>query len=197
MKLRLSSPKLGALVAIAIVSIVVFSSADSASAATNCRKVMRDLQVQVINAKSNPDSSATADEIVKINQIIQEKMVAYQECKPDFQIWYQWNQVLNPSTPFPFGEAGDPRVYTLGPISWWWDKIYLDLFGKNLLLMLLFGWELFLGGLYAALVIPLGILSAVIPSLGKVIVYPFKIVGRRRKRHETQNPPDMPNSQTD
>jgi hypothetical protein len=197
MNLRLSSPKLAALVAIAIVSIVVFSSAESASAATNCRKVMRDLQVQVINAKSNPNSNATPDEIKKINQIIQEKMVAYQECKPEFQIWYQWNQALNPSTPFPFGEAGDPRVYALGPISWWWDKIYLDLFGRNLLLMLLFGWELFLGGLYAALAIPLGILSAVIPSLGKVIVYPFKIVGRRRKRHETQNPPDMPNSQTD
>lgn len=143
---------------------------------------MRDLQVQVINAKSNPNANPSSEEVKKIDEIIKGKIVAYQECKSDFQIWYQWNQALNPSTPFPFGEAGDPRVYPLGPISWWWDKIYLDLFGKNIVLMFLFGWEIFLGGLFAALSIPMMILGTVLPSLGKAVVYPFARFRRRKKR---------------
>ena len=166
---------------VAILMPLFFGLGEPASAATNCRKVMRDLQVQVIGAKSNVNSTPTAEELTKMQQLIAAKAVAYPECKSEFVTWFQWNQELNPSTPFPFGEAGDPRTYPLGPISWWWDKVYIDLFGQNLILMFLFGWEIFLGGLWAVIAIPLAILGALIPALGHMVSMPFRLLRRRSK----------------
>jgi len=172
-----------------IVPLMV-GSAESASAATNCRKVMRDLQATVINTKSNVNTNPTTEELTKIQSIIEAKIVAYPECKTEFGIWYQWNQNLNPTTAFPFGEAGDPRVYPLGPISWWWDKIYIDLFGRNLFLMFLFGWEIFLGGLWAVIAIPIAILGGIIPSLGKLASMPFRWIRKRLKKNNEELPPE-------
>lgn len=180
----------GVLALLSVFIPILFASVESASAATNCRKVMRDLQVQVINTKSNANANPTAEELSKIRNIIEAKVIAFPECKTEFGIWFQWNQQLNPSTPFPFGEAGDPRVYPLGPVSWWWDKIYIDLFGRNIILMFLFGWEIFLGGLWAALAIPFTILGTIIPSLGKIFSMPFRLLKRRSKRNRKELPPE-------
>lgn len=151
---------------------------------------MRDLQVQVINAKSNVNADPTTEELAKIQNVIEAKIIAYPECKTEFGIWYEWNRQLNPTTPFPFGEAGDPRVFPLGPISWWWDKIYIDLFGRNIILMFLFGWEIFLGGLWAVIAIPLVLLSAIIPALGKLAPAPFRLIRKRSKKDTEGLPPE-------
>ena len=169
-------------VILALISFSILSNLltiSPADAATNCRKVMRDLQSEVIGAKADPTTNATTQELTKINQIVATKVSEYPECKAEFVVWYDWNQSLNPGTPFPFGVDGDVRTYPLGPVSWWWDKIYVDFFGRNIFLMFLFGWELFLGGIYTALVIPLSILGVFFPFLGRILKAPF----RRRSRN--------------
>ena len=177
--------KFGVLAIASIVALVMVISTPSANAATNCRKVMRDLQVQLTGVTNDPNKNASPKAVKEMAQIVQEKILSFPECKSDFIVWYKWNLNFKPSTPFPFSEAGDPRTYILGPISWWWDKIYLDLFGGNIALMFFFGWELFLGGLYAALAIPFAILGALIPGLGKLASYPFKIWSRRKRNKES------------
>jgi hypothetical protein len=147
---------------------------------------MRDLQSEVIGAKADLTKNATTQELTKINQIITTKVSEYPECKAEFVVWYDWNQSLNPGTPFPFGVDGDVRTYPLGPVSWWWDKIYIDLFGRNIFLMFLFGWELFFGGIYAAIAIPLSILGAFFPFLSRGVKAPFR---RRSRNTTTQEPP--------
>lgn len=180
----------GFLTIVSVIVPILIGSAETASAATNCRKVMRDLQVQILNVRSNVNAALTPEESTKLQNIIESKIVAYPECKTEFGIWYQWNKEQNPLTPFPFGEAGDPRVYPLGPISWWWDKIYIDLFGRSIILMFLFGWEIFLGGLWAVIAIPIAVLSAIIPSLGKLVSAPFRWIRRRSKKNSKDRPPE-------
>jgi hypothetical protein len=180
---------IGVLALLSVLVPILFATVESASAATNCRKVMRDLQVQMVQTKSNVNANPTAEESSKIQNIFVAKVVALPECKTEFGIWIQWNQQLNPSTPFPFGEASDPRVYPLGPVSWWWDKIYIDLFGRNIILMFLFGWEIFLGGLWAVLAISSMILGTM-PSLGMIVSIPFRLLRRRSKRNKKELPPE-------
>jgi hypothetical protein len=43
-------------------------------------------------------------------------------------------------------------------IADWWNFVYADLMGRNILLMLLFGWELFI----TPIVIVLSVVSAVV-----------------------------------
>ena len=160
-------------------AFVVFPSASPALASTNCRQIMRDLQVQLTNINPDPNTSPTAQMIAKAQAESTAKLVAYPECQADFQILNQWNSGVDPNAPFPFGEAGDPRVYPLGPVSWWWDVIYISLFGKNFALMLFFGWEIFLGGLWAAIAIPLSLVSAILPAAGKLVAWPFRFLWRK------------------
>ena len=142
---------------------------------------MRDLQTQLTVMRPDPSITPTAQDITKAQALTAAKVVAYPECSSDFEILAQWNSGVNPNAPFPFDESGDPRTYPLGPVSWWWDIIYVSLFGKSIALMLFFGWEIFLGGLWAALAIPLSILGAVLPAAGKVVSWPFKFLWRSRK----------------
>jgi len=46
--------------------------------------------------------------------------------------------------PYPFKAEDDPAKPFLGPVGWWWNTIYVSWFQRNVLLMVLFGWELFL-----------------------------------------------------
>lgn len=163
-------------------AIAIFPSAPPSLASTNCRQIMRDLQVQFTNINPNPKNSPTAQMIAKAQAETSNKLVAYPECQADFQILTQWNSGVDPNSPFPFGEAGDPRVYPLGPVSWWWDLIFISLFGKNVVLMLFFGWEIFLGGLWAAIAIPLSLLSTILPAAGKLVAWPSKLLRRKPRK---------------
>ncbi|MDO8645879.1 MAG: hypothetical protein Q7R42_04775 [Candidatus Planktophila sp.] len=180
--------KVGLIGIVAIFVSLNLISVESASAATNCRQVMRDLQVEVIGVKADINADATTEEIARISKIIENRSIEYPECKSEFLVWWEWNQDANPLTPFPFGKSDDPRVYPLGPISWWWDLIYIDLFGRNILLMFLFGWEIFLGGIWFAGLIPLMLLSAIIPSLGTLLSRPMRVLRRRENKNKDEFP---------
>ena len=172
---------LGWLLLVAVSFVTTISSTSSAFAATNCRQVMRDLQTQLFILRPNPTVVPTAQDISKAQALTAAKIVAYPECTPDFDVLAQWNSGVDPSAPFPFAESGDPRTYPLGPISWWWDVIYISLFGKNVILMVLFGWEIFVGGVWAVLAIPLTLLTAILPAAGKIVSWPFKMLRRNNE----------------
>jgi hypothetical protein len=65
---------LGVVIGLATATIWI-GGAQTASAATNCRKVMQDLQVKVINAEANPDVIATTTEQAAITQIVEHTLV--------------------------------------------------------------------------------------------------------------------------
>jgi hypothetical protein len=49
------------------------------------------------------------------------------------------------------GQPSDERT----ALGWWWDFVYYDLLGANIVLMFIVGWELFLGGVPLMVVISL------------------------------------------
>jgi hypothetical protein len=109
-------------------------------AETNCREVARNVQVEAASA-GNGQPTESAEAFV---EEFRQAAVDYPECEPELRRLWEWNASADPSTPFPFGKSDDPKNYRLGPISWWWDTLYNGLFGGSTVLMLLFGWELFL-----------------------------------------------------
>lgn len=129
--------KRGLAVALACLLITLLYPAE-ANSSQNCRQIARDVQSDGLVATTT-DSSGQAT--VKV---FTDAVTAYPECEPELQILWQWNQARDPNSPFPFAKSDDPVTYPLGPISWWWDVIYNKLFDKNILLMVMFGWELFL-----------------------------------------------------
>jgi hypothetical protein len=151
-----------------LVSVVIFiglislSGGTAAHAETNCRQVARDIQSDgLVASTTDPSGQSTV-------KIFTDALTAYPECKSEIETLYQWNQAQNPLAEFPFPKSGDPKSYPLGPISWWWDVIYNELFGGNVILMFLFGWEIFL---------------APFPLLIALIIVPLKIAGESLRRN--------------
>lgn len=138
-----------------IILLVFFTP--SATAATNCRQIARDVQsTAAVASVKDPSGNSTV-------KAFTDALASYPECKSELEILWQWNQTRDPNVAFPFAKSGDPKSYPLGPISWWWDLIYNKLFGGNTLLMFLFGWELFLlpfPFIFAAISIPVSILKS-------------------------------------
>lgn len=62
---------------------------------------------------------------------------------------------------FPFPSSGDPAKGFLGPIGWWWNLIYVSLFSRSIVLMFLFGWELFLAPILFALSVMFAIFGSI------------------------------------
>jgi hypothetical protein len=145
-----------------VIALVSVGGSSSANADTNCRQVARDIQSEGLRAST---SDTTGQATVKV---FTDALTSYPECKAEIETLYQWNLAQNPSSEFPFPKSGDPKTYPLGPISWWWDVLYNKLFGGNTLLMLLFGWELFL--------VPF-------PFIFVLISIPFRLIGEMLKKN--------------
>ena len=87
----------------------------------------------------------TVEQITELmNEVFSGSLNAYPECKPELEVLWDWDRAGDANKLFPFPKSGDPKSYPLGPVSWWWDTIYNRLLGGSFLLMIFFGWELFL-----------------------------------------------------
>jgi len=148
----------------------------SASAAANCGSVARNLQSQLQAFSGNADSGS------KMLSALTREFGRHPECKSAIDKLMMWNGGgAQKGEPFPFPASKDSLIYRLGPISWWWNLIYNKLFGSNVFLFLIFGWEIFLMGIVASIQIPLAILGSVFPVLGRVALAPFLFIARLRK----------------
>ena len=160
-----------AVVAILLIAVqVLYGPSEYVSADTNCNKVARDVQYAFRDAFDKEID--TPEELrVLVNQTFSQPLIDYPECRQELQNVLNWNAANDPSIPFPYPKSADPKNFVLGPVSWWWDKIYSDLLGGNNLLMLFVGWEIFLMPFSPLFVLALFILSL-----------PFKLMTSLRKR---------------
>lgn len=115
-----------------------------AYADTNCREVARNIQTDLV-VQGTKKQLTTGEQINEhFYEVFLASLNAYPECKPEIEVLSDWNLVGDVNELFPFPKSGDPKTYPLGPVSWWWDTIYNRLLGGSFLLMIFFGWELFL-----------------------------------------------------
>ena len=156
--------------------LFLFFPSNTVSAETNCGDLARTVQVEFVEL-GNAEVFTTQDELKAfVNKFFEDAFLEYPECQQELAEVFLWNIGGDSSVPFPFPQSESPKVddskeYPLGPISWWWEKIYVDLFNRNGLLFFIFGWELFL--------IPIGMLL----SLASVIVVvPFQLISSIAKR---------------
>jgi len=159
-QLSMNLKRIFAVLAISFIALLLGVS--SANADTNCRQVARDVQSDgAVATTTDPSGQASV-------KVFTDALAAYPECNLELETLWDWNQARDPNSPFPFAKSGDPKSYPLGPISWWWDTIYNGLLGGNILLMFLFGWELFL---------------APIPIIFIIIIFPIRLVIEFLKRN--------------
>lgn len=150
-------------VSVVLVSIMMLNGTSVATAETNCRQVARDVQSEgLLVSKTDPSGNSTV-------KVFTDALISFPECKKELDTLFEWNRDRKPLSEFPFPESGDPKVYPLGPVGWWWDIVYNQLFKGNTLLMFLFGWEIFL---------------APIPPILILISIPFVIVANLIRRNK-------------
>ena len=156
--------------------LFLFFPSNPVAAESNCGEVARTIQVK-FSDEGDAAGLTTPDEVTTfVNKFFEDAFAEYPDCQQELVEVYMWNIGGDSSVPFPFPQSESPKVddskeYPLGPISWWWEKIYVDLFNRNGLLFFIFGWELFL--------IPIGMLL----SLASVIVVvPFQLISSIAKR---------------
>ena len=163
-----------AVVAILLIAVQVLSGPSRyASADTNCNKVARDVQYAFSEA-FDKEIDSPEELRVLVNQTFSQPLIDYPECRQELQNVLNWNATNDPSIPFPYPKSADPKNFVLGPVSWWWDKIYSDLLGGNTLLMLFVGWEIFLMPFPPLFALALFILPL-----------PFKLMTSLRKKKST------------
>jgi hypothetical protein len=164
-------------------SFLLAIPAESATAATNCRAVARDIQIQLVKVLQ-----ANASDVAGAQKVLNTAGVSYPECAKEIQEVIDWNKAGVNSGPWPFPQSGDPKSYPLGPISWWWDVIWISLFGRNYILMFLFGWEIFL----APIGLAFSIIAALLGGIGTAFGSLGKILSWRKgpKNRPEKQPPD-------
>lgn len=112
---------------------LLLSIAAPAQAASTCRQAARDLTATVSKTTNINDFQAAVNDAHD----------AHPDCLSEFTTLATWYDGGGKG-PYPFRAEDDPAKGFLGPVGWWWNLIYVSLFGRNVLLMFLFGWELFL-----------------------------------------------------
>lgn len=164
-------------IGISLVSILI-SPPNTALAKTNCREIARDTQEELVRSVNNKQLKTAEDVLQEYNEVFMAFRIAYPECESEFKILWDWNRKGAVKTPFPFLESEDPKTYVLGPVGWWWDTIYNRLLGGSTLLMVFFGWELFL--------FPFPLIIGIV---GWLITAPFALVNdlldRRRRNKQS------------
>ena len=156
--------------------LILISPPDTALAKTNCREIARDTHEELVTSANDKQLKTAEDVIQHYNEVFLASRIAYPECESELEILWDWNRMGDSNKPFPFQESEDPKTYVLGPVGWWWDTIYNRLLGGSTLLMVFFGWELFL--------FPFPLIIGVV---GWVIIAPFALVNDlldRRRRNK-------------
>lgn len=146
-----------------------------AYADTNCREVARNTQTDLV-VQGTKKQLTTGEQITEhFNEVFLASLNAYPECKPEIEVLWDWNRVGDANELFPFPKSGDPKTFPLGPVSWWWDTIYNRLLGGSFLLMIFFGWELFL------MPFPLIIGTAIFILRAPFLLMKQLLISRRRR----------------
>ena len=167
---------LGLVVTLLSCQFLLVASSTPANAAANCGAVARNVQNQLQAFSGQVDAGG------KMLSVLTGELSKHPECKTHIDKLMMWNGGgAAKGQPFPFPASSDSLIYKLGPISWWWNLIYNKLFSGNVFFFLIFGWEIFLMGIIASIQIPLAILGAVFPVLGRIASAPFVLVARLRK----------------
>lgn len=110
-----------------------------------CRQEARELHKAALGASD-------VDEFVSLAQ---DALGDHPECAAEFEELVGWYAAGGEGA-FPLAAADDPKHNFLGPIGWWWNTVFIDWFGRSVLMMFLFGWEIFL----APIALALGVLNA-------------------------------------
>jgi hypothetical protein len=120
---------------------VLFAAAPSATAASTCEQAVAQLQGDIaalIPASGPPAKDST--EAKKLSEQSYNKFQAalarHPDCRSEFAQFGQ--QLLGSRKEAPQGTP------FLGPIGWLWNEIYYSIFQGSTVLMVMFGWELFL-----------------------------------------------------
>jgi hypothetical protein len=148
----------------------------SANASINCRAEARYVQSRLLAL------SGQADEGKKMLDVLGISFGQHPECKEAINALMMWNGGgAQKGQPFPFPQSGDAFIYRLGPLSWWWNIVWNDWFGGNLILFAIFGWEIFLGGLFAIfrislllIILPIRLVVATVGFVISLITKPFR-----------------------
>jgi hypothetical protein len=170
-----------------VLALLIVIPAPHAAASTNCRATARDIQLQLVKVLQ-----ANANDVLGAQVVLNKAGISYPECIKEIQEVIDWNKAGVNSGPWPFPQSGDPKSYPLGPISWWWDAIWISLFGRNYILMFLFGWEIFLA--------PLGLILPIIAALFGGIGAGFNLIGKIlfwRKGPKNRPENELPDSESD
>src|SRR3954451_20203986 len=119
----------------------LLASAPSAGAAVRCRQVVDELQEHIatlVPATGRPvKGSAEATKLGQQSyQEFQAAIAQHPDCQSELSEFGQQLLGSHKDTP-----QGTPF---LGPIGWLWNEIYYSIFQGSTVLMIMFGWELFL-----------------------------------------------------
>ena len=135
----------------------IVATGSPVAAADSCPAEARALDLRLLRL---PQSQQTQQ---VMQPIIAEARSARPDCSAAFDRLIEYFQA-NGAEKFPFPQSSDPPKAFLGPVGWWWNVIYVSLFSRNILLMWLFGWELFLIPVLFSLTIVLTVLTSIVTS---------------------------------
>jgi hypothetical protein len=145
-------------------SIIGIFFTSPANAGINCRAEARSVQSRLLALSGQAD---IGEKMINVLGISQQQ---HPECQEAIQVLMMWNGGgAQKGQPFPFPQSGDAFIYSLGPLSWWWNVVWNNWFGGNLILFILFGWEIFLAGISATFVTSIILIKLVVVTVGIVI----------------------------
>ena len=125
----------------ALVGGALLAAAPPAGAAVSCKQVVTQLQAKIaalVPATGPPvKGSAAAKKLAEQSyKKFQAAIAKHPDCQTEFSQFGQ--QLLGSHKDTPHGTP------FLGPIGWLWNEIYYSIFQGSTVLMIMFGWELFL-----------------------------------------------------
>ena len=143
-----------------LATLGILLTAGPAHAATDtCRQLAREVHAAVQrDLRANPADDAGAS--AEFNTAYDRRP----DCQAELATLAAWYR-SGATTDFPFKAEDDPAKGFLGPVGWWWNTIYVSMFNRSALMMVMFGWELFLTPILLALALVAGVLGAAVSPL--------------------------------
>jgi hypothetical protein len=128
----------------ALVGGTLLAATPPATAAASCQQAVTQLKEKIaalVPATGPPIKGSGADKTLKEQSYtkFQAALAKHPDCQSEFSQFGQ--QLLGSRKDTPQGTP------FLGPIGWLWNEIYYSIFQGSTVLMIMFGWELFLSPL--------------------------------------------------